>query len=269
MAAVTICSDFGTRKNKVCHCFHCFPSICQEVMGPDAMILVFWMLSFKPTFSLSSFTFIKKLFSSSSLSAIRVVWSPYLRLLIFLPPVLIPACTSSSLAFRMMCSACKLNKQGYSIELGGSMVELMVTSPKRAYTMGCVTQVGAPRALPPCGRPLLTHTSARDWNTGLAQSLWGPLVLVHTWFFWALLASLTILPLIPSFWEFSFSLGHGVSFFGGIQYSPVDGCYHHVVILEFLQEKMSAHSSTLPSLWFLQKILFSFQPTALSLRHTA
>ena len=32
------------------------PSICHEVMGPDAMILVFWMSSFKPTFSLSSFT---------------------------------------------------------------------------------------------------------------------------------------------------------------------------------------------------------------------
>ena len=38
-------------------------------MGPDAMILVFWMLSFKPTFPFSSFTFIKRLFSSSSLSA--------------------------------------------------------------------------------------------------------------------------------------------------------------------------------------------------------
>ena len=36
------------------------PSICHEVMGPDAMILVFWMLSFKPTFSLSSFTFIRQ-----------------------------------------------------------------------------------------------------------------------------------------------------------------------------------------------------------------
>ena len=45
-------------------------SIYHEVMGPDAMILVFWMLSFKPTFSLSSFTFIKRLFSFS-LSAIR------------------------------------------------------------------------------------------------------------------------------------------------------------------------------------------------------
>ena len=45
------------------------PSICHEGMGPDAIFLVFWMLSFKPTFSLSSFTFVKRLFSSSSLSA--------------------------------------------------------------------------------------------------------------------------------------------------------------------------------------------------------
>ena len=73
------------------------PSICHEVMGPDAMMLE---LSFKPTFSLSTFTFIKKLFSSSLLPAIRVVSSVYLRLLIFLPAILIPACASSSLAQR-------------------------------------------------------------------------------------------------------------------------------------------------------------------------
>ena len=48
------------------------------------------MLSFKPAFSLSSFTFIKRLFSSSSLSAIKVVSSAYLRLLIFLLVILIP-----------------------------------------------------------------------------------------------------------------------------------------------------------------------------------
>ena len=60
-----------------------FPSIYHEVMRPDAMILVFWMLSFKPTFSLSFFTFIRRLFSSSSLFAIRVVLSAYLRLLVF------------------------------------------------------------------------------------------------------------------------------------------------------------------------------------------
>ena len=71
------------------------PSICHKVMGPDDLIFVFWMLSFKPTFSLSSFTFIERLFSSSSLSAIRVVSSAYLSLLIFLPAILIPACASS------------------------------------------------------------------------------------------------------------------------------------------------------------------------------
>ena len=71
--------------------FIVFPSICHEVMRPDAMTLVFSMLSFKPTFSLSSFTFIKRLFSSSMPSAIRVVSSAYLRLLIFLPAILIPA----------------------------------------------------------------------------------------------------------------------------------------------------------------------------------
>ena len=81
------------------------PSICHEVMGPDAMILVFWKLSFKPTFSFSYFTFIKRLFNYSSFSAIRVVSSVYLRLLLFLPAILIPACAPSSLAFYMMYSA--------------------------------------------------------------------------------------------------------------------------------------------------------------------
>ena len=50
------------------------------------------MLSFKPKFSLSSFNFIKRLFGSSALSVIKVVSSAYLRLLIFLPEILIPAC---------------------------------------------------------------------------------------------------------------------------------------------------------------------------------
>ena len=63
------------------------------------------MLSFKPTFSLSTFTFIKRLLSSSSLSAIREVSSAYLRLLIFLPAILIPTYASSSPAFLMMYSA--------------------------------------------------------------------------------------------------------------------------------------------------------------------
>ena len=63
-----------------------------------------------------SFTFIKRLFSSSSLSAIRMVLSTYLRLLIIFPAILIPACASSSLAFLMMYSAYKLNKRGDTIQ---------------------------------------------------------------------------------------------------------------------------------------------------------
>ena len=144
------------------------------------------MLSFKPAFSLSSFTLIKKFFSSSLISAIRVAssacvcvlitqscWAPcnlmvcsssgssvcgflqarilewfaisfskgssrprdqtlvscisgrffticatreayflHKRLLVYLLAILIPACDSSSPAFRMMYSAYKLNQQG-------------------------------------------------------------------------------------------------------------------------------------------------------------
>ena len=88
------------------------PSTCHEMMGADAMILVFLIFSLKPAFSLSSFTLIKRLFSFSSLSAIRVVSSKYLRL--FLPAVLIPACNSSRKAFLMMCSEYGLNKQSDS-----------------------------------------------------------------------------------------------------------------------------------------------------------
>ena len=78
-------------------------------MGPDVMVLVFRMLSFKPTISLSSFTFIKRLFSSSSLSAIRVVSSAYWYFSqkswfqLVLPPA---QCFS-------WCSAYKLNKHSH------------------------------------------------------------------------------------------------------------------------------------------------------------
>ena len=74
------------------------------------------LLSFKPIFSLFSFTFNKRFFSSSLLSAIRVVSSAYLRLLIFLLAILIPACASSSQAFHIMYSAYKLTKQGDNIQ---------------------------------------------------------------------------------------------------------------------------------------------------------
>ena len=45
-------------------------------MGLDAMILVFWMLSFKPTFSLSSFTFIKRLLSSLLAKSCLILCDP-------------------------------------------------------------------------------------------------------------------------------------------------------------------------------------------------
>ena len=116
MAAVTICSDFGAPQINSIMISIVSPCICHQVMRLDAIILVFWMLSFKPTFSLSYFTFISRLFSSSSLSAIRVVSSAYLRLLILLMAILIPACASSTLAFHMMYSAQNLSKQVDNIQ---------------------------------------------------------------------------------------------------------------------------------------------------------
>ena len=95
------------------------PSICYAVMVPDAMILVFCccccclflIFSVKPALSLSSFTLIKRLFSSYLLSAFRVVSSAYLRLLMFLLPILIPACYSCSPLFLTMCSVYRLKNQ--------------------------------------------------------------------------------------------------------------------------------------------------------------
>ena len=74
------------------------------------------MLSFKPAFSLTFFTLIKRLFGYFSCSAIRVISSAYLRLLMFFLAIFIPACDLSSLAFHMMYSAYKLSKQGDSIQ---------------------------------------------------------------------------------------------------------------------------------------------------------
>ena len=88
------------------------PSYSSTILGQPP--LVFWMLSFKPAFSLSSFTFIKRLFHSSSLSALRVVSSAYLRLLIFLPAILILAYASSSQASTVLLdsSFCFIHQDG-------------------------------------------------------------------------------------------------------------------------------------------------------------
>ena len=115
MATVTICSDFGAQENKICHCFYFPPFICHEVMGPDPMIFVFWMLSFKPAFSALLFTFIRRLFSFSLLYGISGI-TTYLELLIFLLAILITSSDSSRLALCVMYSTCKLNKQGDNIQ---------------------------------------------------------------------------------------------------------------------------------------------------------
>ena len=114
MVAVTICSDFGAPQKKVCHCFHCFPIYLPWSDGTGCYDLSFeyWILS--QLFPLSSFTFIKR--PLVPLSAMRVVSSAYLTLLIFLPAILIPACASSSLAFHMMYSAQNLKKQSDNIQ---------------------------------------------------------------------------------------------------------------------------------------------------------
>ena len=105
------------KKKKSVTTFPSSPSICHVVMGPDAVIFVcsfFLIFNLKPALSLFSFTLIKRLFSSSSLSAIRVVSSIYLKLLMFLPPIQMRACNSSTLEFLMMCSTYSLNKLGDS-----------------------------------------------------------------------------------------------------------------------------------------------------------
>jgi len=109
MAVVTI---LGAQENKICHCSH-FSPMCNEVMGPDAMILVFFLYCFKKAFSLSSFTLLKRLFSSSSPFAIRVVSSEVVDIspnnldstLWFIQP---------SICLRY--SAYKLKKQGDNIQ---------------------------------------------------------------------------------------------------------------------------------------------------------
>ena len=99
-------SDFGAQENKICHCFQFFPINLPWSDGTGCHDLsFFWMLIFKPAFSLFSFTLMKRLFSSLSPSAIKVVSFAYQRLLIFLTAVLIPACDSASLAFPMIYSA--------------------------------------------------------------------------------------------------------------------------------------------------------------------
>ena len=72
MAAVIVRSDIGAQENKICNCFQFFPIYLPWRDRTGCYDLHSWMLSFKPVFSLSYFTFIKNLFRSSFLVAIKV-----------------------------------------------------------------------------------------------------------------------------------------------------------------------------------------------------
>ena len=113
MASVTIRSGFRAQEEEISHCFQLFPFCLPWSKGNRCHDLSFFILflifSFKLAFSLSSFTPIKRFFSSSSFSATRVLWLANLRLLIFLPAIYISACNSSSPALLIMWSAYKLN----------------------------------------------------------------------------------------------------------------------------------------------------------------
>jgi len=118
MAMVTICSDFGAQENKSL-CFHCFPIYLLWSDRTRCHDFSFLNVEFKPGFSLSLFTFIKRQSSSLPIS-IRVVSSAYVRSLIFLQEILILDCASSSPAFLMRYAACKLNKQGGNMHPWGT-----------------------------------------------------------------------------------------------------------------------------------------------------
>ena len=122
----------------------------------------------------------------------------------------------------------------------------------------CSTQIPCP-----CSRPLPTCSYTGDTQTlkGRSGSVSVESPGVHKVLFelsehlrwiWGLILN-EILPLLPCCWGFSFAFGRGVSFFGGIQHSPFDGCSAASCILEF-SEKLSTCPSTLPFCHFGLKI---------------
>ena len=119
MASITICSDFGVPQNKVCQCFYCFPTICHEVMGPDAMIFVFWIWALSQLFhsplslsSRGSLVFLH--FLPKGLCHLHIWGYSYFSWQSWFYPA--QSCVSSSPAFLMMYSAYKLNKRHDTIQ---------------------------------------------------------------------------------------------------------------------------------------------------------
>ena len=147
----------------------------------------------------------------------------------------------------------------------------MVNSSKRAYDACCGTQSAAPSPCP-CGRPLLTRTSVGDTQTfkgssgSVSVGSLGPCVhkvlfepSEHFWQVWGLILNMSS-PLIPSFLGFSFALGCGVSFFGGIQHSPDDDC--SAVSCNFgLLTREDEHTSFYSTILFHPGLKLSIQKT--------
>ena len=130
------------------------------------------------------------------------------------------------------------------------MVGLMATSSKRACA---IPRSAVPRAPAPAAGhcwPIPLWEKFKHSNPVSVGSPCAHNVLFEPseslWWVWGLILN-GILPLLPSCWGFSFALGCGVSFFGGVQHSPVDGCSAVSCNFGVLQEKMSARPSTLPS----------------------
>ena len=103
IAAITFCSDFGAQENKVCHCSHFIPFYLPWSDGTRCHDLTFLNADFQARF----FTLIKRLFSSSLVSPIKVVSSAYLRLLMFLLVIFSPPMSCENMTY----SAYKLNRQ--------------------------------------------------------------------------------------------------------------------------------------------------------------
>ena len=120
--------------------------------------------------------------------------------------------------------------------LSGSIMGLVETSSNKAYATHCVTRVCCSQSPCPHSRPLLTHASTGDTPTPKGRSgsvsvgsLGAGAHKVSFEPFWASLVGWGVIlneisPLLLSCWGFSFALRCGMSFFGGIQHSPVDGC---------------------------------------------
>ena len=106
------------------------------------------------------------------------------------------------------------------------MVGLMMTSSNRAYATCCVTQACCSQS--PCLHRRHSNAQKQVWlslhgvsGSWCSQDFFKPSK--HLWQVWSLILNM-ILPIIPSCWGVSFALGHGVSFFSGIEHSSINGC---------------------------------------------